>query len=70
MRSSDIKVFNRSEDRGIILDPAIRFENWMFSAYRWKERKELKNIKTLNCYKLRYKIVNIYVIGLFIGSRC
>jgi hypothetical protein len=69
IRRCDIIILDRSKNKGMIIDPTIRFE--MDNSQPENTNMEKCDIynQTLNYYKTKYKILNLEVIGLLIGSR-
>ena len=68
MRRVDIIAF-KADGQGIIVDPTIRFEMGCHQAMEVHKEKQDIYVPTVDYFKTKYKLNDIAVYGLFVGSR-
>ena len=68
VRRADILAF-KSDDKGIIVDPTIRFEMGRHQVLEVHEEKKLIYEPTIDYFKNKYGLNEITVYGLLIGAR-
>lgn len=69
IRRCDIIIIDKSKQTGMILDPTVRFETSSKQPEEINYEKNQIYGPTIDYYKSKFKIKDIEIIGLLIGSR-